>query len=227
MPTPRSSIKHQIVLSFIVLLVAIFGISGYFVYVNWLASVEQATQKILDNVGDRAYRQIDRFVDVPLSINKHNVLPIHHKLIDLADDRNRDLFFANQINTSPLDVYSFTYGTESGHFFGARRNPQNEIEIYKNNAEANGKNRYYKANPDLTTGVFVMETARFDPRSRDWYQTAQKQREPYFSPVYPHFVMNDLAISAVDPVYSDGGELQGVLGTHWTYVNSLDIKKWS
>ena len=216
MNTPRSSIKHQIVFSFIVLLGIIFGISSYFVYVNWLGSVEQATQKILENVGDRVYRQIDRFVDIPLNINNHNVLPIRRKLVDLADDKSRDLFFANQIKTSPLDVYSFTYGTENGHFFGARRNPQNEIEIYRNNAESDGKNRYYKTNPDLSTGAFVMETARFDPRGRDWYQTAKIQRGPFFSPVYPHFVMNDLAISAVDPVYSDGGELQGVLGTHLT-----------
>ena len=117
MNTPRSSIKHQIVFSFIVLLGIIFGISSYFVYVNWLGSVEQATQKILENVGDRVYRQIDRFVDVPLGINNHNVLPIRRKLVDLADDKSRDLFFANQIKTSPLDVYSFTYGTENGHFF--------------------------------------------------------------------------------------------------------------
>ncbi len=53
MTTPRRSIKHQIILSFVVLLGIIFGISGYFVYVNWLGSVEQATQKILENVGDR------------------------------------------------------------------------------------------------------------------------------------------------------------------------------
>ena len=216
MPSPRQSIKHRIIVSFIIMLVAIFGISGYFVYVNWLGSVEQATQKILENVGDRVYRQIDRFVDIPLNINNHNVLPIQRKLVDLADDKSRDLFFANQIKTSPLDVYSFTYGTENGHFFGARRNPQNEIEIYKNNPETDGKNRYYKANRDLSTGAFVMETARFDPRSRDWYQTAKIQRGPFFSPIYPHFVMNDLAISAVEPVYSDSGELQGVLGTHLT-----------
>ena len=50
MNTPRRSIKHQIILSFVVLLGIIFGISGYFVYVNWLGSVEQATQKILENV---------------------------------------------------------------------------------------------------------------------------------------------------------------------------------
>ena len=216
MPSPRQSIKHRIIVSFIIMLVAIFGISSYFVYVNWLGSVEQATQKILENVGDRVYRQIDRFVDIPLNINNHNVLPIQRKLVDLADDKSRDLFFANQIKTSPLDVYSFTYGTENGHFFGARRNPQNEIEIYKNNPETDGKNRYYKANRDLSTGAFVMETARFDPRGRDWYQTAKIQRGPFFSPIYPHFVMNDLAISAVEPVYSDSGELQGVLGTHLT-----------
>ncbi len=216
MNKPHRSIKRQIIVSFILLLIAIFGISGYFVYVNWLGSVEQTTNKILENVGERVYRQIDRFVDIPLYINNHNVLLIQRNIVDLADDRNRDLFFANQIKTAQQDVYSFTYGAANGYFFGARRNPQNEIEIYKNNAETAGKNRYYKANPDLSTGAFVMETARFDPRSRDWYQAAKVGRGPVFSPVYAHFVMNDLAFSAAEPVYAPSGALLGVVGTHVT-----------
>ena len=132
MNKPQRSIKRQIIVSFILLLIAIFGISGYFVYVNWLGSVEQTTNKILETVGERVYRQIDRFVDIPLYINNHNVLLIQRNIVDLADDRNRDLFFANQIKTAQQDVYSFTYGAANGYFFGARRNLQNEIEIYKN-----------------------------------------------------------------------------------------------
>lgn len=216
MNKPQRSIKHQIIVSFILLLIAIFGISGYFVYVNWLSSIEQTTNKILETVGERVYRQIDRFVDIPLYINNHNILLIQRNFVDLADDRNRDLFFANQIKTAQQDVYSFTYGAENGNFFGARRNPQNEIEIYKNNTETAGKNRYYKTNPDLSTGDFVLETARFDPRSREWYQTAKAKRGPYFSSVYAHFVMNDLAFSAAEPVYGPNGALLGVVGTHVT-----------
>ena len=216
MNKPQRSIKHQIIVSFIIMLVAIFGISGYFVYVNWLSSVEQTTNKILENVGSRVYRQIDRFVDIPLHINNHSVLLIQQKYVDLADDRKRDLFFANEIKTAQQDVYSFTYGGENGYFFGARRNPQNEIEIYKNNAQTNGKNRYFKTNPDLSTGEFLMETGHFDPRSRDWYQIAKAKRGPYFSSVYAHFVMKDLAFSAAEPVYAPSGELLGVVGTHVT-----------
>lgn len=37
---------------------------------------------------------------------------------------------------------------------------------------------------------------------------------PIFSPLYKHFVKDDLALSAAYPIYNKSGTLQGVLGTH-------------
>jgi len=210
----QRSIKQQIVMSFILLMLAMFGISGYFVFANWLTSAEQTTQGILESVGASVFRQIDRFTQIPLSINDEYVALIQNNIVDLQSDRDRDLFFVNRIKTAQADVYSFTFGAETGYYFGARRNADNSLEVYRNNAQTGGKNRYYKVNQDLSTGEFVMETAPFDPRSRDWYKIAKSTGGPVFSPIYPHFIMNDLALSAAQPVYDNNRRLLGVLGTH-------------
>lgn len=42
----------------------------------------------------------------------------------------------------------------------------------------------------------------------------KKKKMPIFSPLYKHFVKDDLALSAAYPIYNKSGTLQGVLGTH-------------
>ena len=72
---------------------------------------------------------------------------------------------------------------------------------------------YYAVNDDLTAGSLVVRAGKFDPRAREWYKAAVEAEGPVFSPVYKHFIMNDLTVSAATPVYDGAGELRGVLGT--------------
>ena len=58
-----------------------------------------------------------------------------------------------------------------------------------------------------------MKAGLFDPRTRHWYQEAVKAGGTTFSPVYKHFIMDDLTVSCSKPIYIRG-ELQGVLGIH-------------
>jgi signal transduction histidine kinase/CheY-like chemotaxis protein/HPt (histidine-containing phosphotransfer) domain-containing protein len=84
----------------------------------------------------------------------------------------------------------------------------------ENNEGTNGNSRYYSITKDLTAGKLMSETERFDCRTRDWYISAKEKQKPVFSPIYKHFVMDDLTISAAYPIYNKKGVLQGVLGTH-------------
>jgi PAS domain S-box-containing protein len=193
-----------------------FGISGYFVATTWLTASEKTINEIQENIGDQIFRQIDSFTAIPLTINQEYYYLIQNDILNFRDERKREVFFANLIKSTTEDVYSFSYGTEQGEYFGARRNAKDEIEVYKNNAETKGKTRYYRTNPDLSAGEFALETGYFDPRTRDWYRLAKATQGPVFSPLYKHFVMDDLALSAARPVYDSNNRLAGVLGTHVT-----------
>ncbi|MDZ7836868.1 MAG: cache domain-containing protein [Actinomycetota bacterium] len=82
----------------------------------------------------------------------------------------------------------------------------------RNNAETGGNSWYYAVNEDMTAGQRVVEAGKFDPRTRDWYKAAKENQKPVFSPIYKHFVMDDLTVSAAYPIYNQQGQLTGVLG---------------
>lgn len=181
---------------------------------NWKASSDKIITKMENDASKDILNKIETFVNAPLYINEVNHNIIKNKVVDINDKFERDIFFAGVMKSNAEEVYSFSYGTENGEYYGARRNEKNEIEIMKNNAETNGNSWYYSITKDLTAGELAVEAGKFDPRAREWYKIAKEKQKPVFSPTYKHFVMDDLTISAAYPIYDKDGVLQGVLGTH-------------
>ncbi len=211
----KNSLRLLIIISFILLIIMTFSIIGFYIFFSWKESAHQMVAKIQNNTNTNILRQIERLIDIPLNINKATYMPIQSKIVDIDNDDERDVFFSSVIESSSEEVYSFSYGTENGEYYGARRNVDNRSEIIRNNEQTNGKSRYYSTSKDLRAEDIVTETGKFDVRTRVWYKIAKEKKEPVFSPIYKHFVMDDLAISAAYPIYHKDVFL-GVIGTHIT-----------
>ncbi|AWI05606.1 HD domain-containing phosphohydrolase [Clostridium drakei] len=214
MKKKKYSIRFAINLSFIILIIIIFSLIAYFGFFSWKSAKENILTKINNDTNKDILNNVENFINNPLYINETNHNLIQSEIVNLKDKKEREKYFSGVIKSSNNQVYSFSYGMEDGEYYGARRNIKNEIEIIENNSETNGKSRYYSVTNDLTSGKLVDETEKFDPRTRDWYKSAKEKQKPVFSPIYKHFVMDDLAISAAYPIYNKNGILQGVLGTH-------------
>ncbi|MHC1717731.1 MAG: diguanylate cyclase [Acidaminococcaceae bacterium] len=208
------SIKFILGIASFLTLSITMGCIVYLVFSNWTASAENVTQKLAQDMAKDVYWKIDTFLHKPEHINELNYKLIQNGILDLSNEQQREKFFVGVLQSYDKEIYSFSYGTADGEYYGARRNAAGTIEIMRNNASTGGHSWYYKANEDLTAGSRVLDAGVFDPRERYWYQIAEKAHAPIFSPVYKHFVMDDLAISAAYPVYNEKNELQGVLGTH-------------
>jgi two-component system, sensor histidine kinase and response regulator len=214
MGNKRLSVRFSIIISFIMIMIIMFSTIGYIVFSNWKGSVDNVITKFEEDAHKDIYNQIESFISVPLHINEANHNLIKNKVVDMMDKVKREAFFVGAINSNSDHVYSFSYGTENGEYYGARRNERNEIEIMENNAQTNGNSRYYSVTENLTAGKLMSETGKFDSRTRDWYKIAKEKQKQVFSHIYKHFVMDDLTISAAYPIYDNKGVLQGVLGTH-------------
>lgn len=210
------SIKNFIILSFILLIISTFSILGYFIFASWRISAEHFVTEFRNNTNNIILKQMEHYINTPTFINEANYTFIKNGMVDLNNKKTREIYFANVIKSFDEEVYSFSYGTETGEYYGARRNEENKIEIIENNETTNGKSRYYATTQDFTAAGLIEETDKFDPRTRNWYQIAKQTQKPIFSPIYKHFVMPDLAITAAYPIYNKEGILQGVLGTHIT-----------
>jgi len=209
------SIKMIFVISFTVMMLATVAVIGFITFRNWIASGNESATRMSDDLNAATFAQIDTFLQVPLHISEANHIMLENGVVNLLDKVERERFFAGVMtghDSGPL--YSVAYGTEDGAYYGARRNERNEIEIMINNASTGGSTWYYATTADLTAGELVLQTAKFDPRTRDWYMAAKAAPGTVFSPIYKHFVLDDLTVSAAIAVIDDSGRMQGVLGAH-------------
>lgn len=231
MKLKKSSIRIDIVSYFSVLMVFTMIVVGVVVFSSWKSSSEEMIEMHEKDAHEDIFTKMEAYLNIPLHINQMSHYSIENEIVDIDNEREREIYFAGILKSTNPNVYSFSYGTESGEYYGARRNAKNEIEIMRSDKETLGNSTYYAAKEDLTAGEVVERLGKFDPRTRDWYQIAKEKGEPVFSPTYTHFVMNDLAISAAYPIYDAEGMLKGVLGTHFIlsdineYLNEIVAPK--
>lgn len=190
------------------------GCYGALIFTNWMSSAKQTMEKIAADVNADIYSQVTSFIQGPYQVNELNRKILENGMLDLADERQRDRFFVGVLEAHNKNIYSFSYGTATGAYYGARRNQDGSIEIMRNDAKTGGNPWYYSVNEDLTAGDLVVQAGQFDPRNRDWYTSAVEAEGQVFSPLYKHFVVDDLTVSIAGPIFNETGELQGVLGTH-------------
>lgn len=210
----HTSIKIKIFILFILVLLGTIIVTTYIPYSNWRSLNDQVVSNNADNLNKQIINEIDIFIKEAKYLNITNKGLLEKGIIDINNEGMREQFFINALSSFESEsVYSFSYGTESGEYYGVRKNKDHAIEIMKNNKETSGHSWYYSVE-DGRVGERVLDAGVFDPRTRDWYKVAKQANQVVFSPIYKHFILDDLAVSSSSPIYSEDGELQGVLATH-------------
>ncbi|WP_371381313.1 ATP-binding protein [Sporomusa aerivorans] len=212
----KNSLQNNIIFSFITVTLIFIAVIVSTMLSGWVKSLDNLIICREKETAKEITDRVEAFMNIPLTVNAGNWSNIKYEVVDIYDQKQRDPFFVSVLKTAPGEIYGFSYGTETGEYYGARRNEENQIEIIRNDATTNGHSHYFQITPGLNAGQFVNDFGGFDPRIRDWYRIAQDKRTPSFSPIYKHFAVKDLALTAAHPVYNQAGTLLGVMGTHFT-----------
>lgn len=209
------TIKHALLVMFALTFIIISVVMTSIIFSNWLRSANETAERIVSDIGDDIADRIDSFMSVPIDNNEVGAALIERGVVNLDDPDERERFFVSVLSSSLGDVaYSFSYGTESGEYYGARKNADGIIEIMINNLDTGGYSWYYEVTDDLTAGDRVLVAGLFDVRTRPWYIAAKAANETVFSSIYKHFVMPDLTVSAAISIKDGSDNVVGVLGTH-------------
>lgn len=213
----KISIKNITLLMFILLMTATLGTVGFIVFSKWMGSAEAIANEMAEELSRDITRDIEDYIGNPESINLAHEAMIRKGIVDIYDPEDRERFFLSVLGSySGESIYSFSFGTEKGEYYGARRNPEGGTEVMRNDAGTDGNSWYYSVTDSMRAGDIAMKAGKFDPRTRAWYIAAKAAGTSVFSPIYKHFVIEDMTLSAALPVYNDNGTLKGVLGTHMT-----------
>lgn len=175
-------IKKILIITFVLAMLISIAVIEYLVFSNWYSSSKRITESIAEDICASIHDQINSFIRIPYHMNEAGHKFIGKGILDLADDELRDKFFVTFLNMHDDSIYSFSYGTSNGEYYGARRNEDNIIEIMRNDAETGGRSWYYSVTEDMTAGELVADAGEFDPRTRAWYLEAKETGAPTFSP---------------------------------------------
>lgn len=207
-------IRSIFIICFILVMLPSVSLIGYLVFSSWISSARYTTDILTENMNREIQHEIEVFMSLPRQISEENQTLIGSGVVQLSNEESRDRFFVNTLASHEKEIYSFSIGTVAGAYYGARRNENGVIEIMRNDAGTNGHSLYYAVKENMSAGDLVGDAGLFDPRSRAWYQAAVKEGDFTYSPIYKHFVIDDLTITAASPVYDETGSFLGVLGTH-------------
>ncbi len=191
------------------------------IFYYWKVSIDGIMQYAQEETAQAVLQGIKDFVDVPLKLNENNRYFLEKGLLDTNNEDNTAKFFGGVMRSADENVYSFSFGTEAGEYYGVRKNTDNQLEFMKSNKQTDGRSVYYLLDDNFKLRNLTQQLGKFDPRTRDWYIVAKEEQYPAFSDIYQHFVMKDLAISASYPVFDEDKNFIGVLGTHIT-LNKLN-----
>ncbi|MBM7865618.1 response regulator [Heliobacterium gestii] len=188
--------------------------------VAWLSvnsserAVEDMTDQLRTEIADRIDEHLKRHMEIPLLVNRINANAIDTGLLDIQDKTSRERYFSRQQQAFPQIAMNFI-GTPQGEFMGARRNLAGDIQLVLASDATDHNSHYFSVKPNGEAGELQEVFRNFDPRKRPWYITGEKTGQPGWSEIYRHFVFQDLAITAVHPLYKPSGELIGVLGVDY------------
>ncbi|MBI1295576.1 PAS domain-containing protein [bacterium] len=197
---------------------------------NSRAAVNNVTQQLQAEVSARIEQHLQDFLGTAHQLNQLNANMIAQNVLNAGDLVALQMNFLAQVSVfnTPSSVY---FGTPQGGIVGAGREVTGEY--------------YVTETADLRAGTFVksliddnrlpssvvLSVPNFDATTRPWYQRSVETKAASWSDVYVLFTGDDVAIAASRPVYTEAGELLGVVSVDISaarlmgYLQSLKFGK--
>ncbi len=236
------SLKILLIVPFVTQVIAAVGVTGWLSVQNG----REATQELAPQIGREVTNTIEAhvrgYLNAPLgtlqaygAVAKSGNFNFENlSSLDKGLDKGLNKLFWQQMRQSP-NLYFFYAANPQGQFIGVERREGNSLVLH----QVLSVNLLLKSPPqrsiyrldDKGKILNQIEKNYFDPRDRLWYQGAIKSRQMVWSSIYLFAARPILGITASLPIYSETGNLRGVLGIDLTlsqigdFLRQLQISK--
>jgi len=198
------------------------GIVGGFDLLDSKLAVSDVAARLRSEVLSRVEQQLREYLAVPPAVNAQNAMALSLGLFDPDDPENRQRYFYGVAATRPSIAYSF-FGRPDGQFCGVRRLADQEVQLVRAGPETNGDSRNYSVTGTGRPRELKNVYPGFDPRTRPWYKAGESAGRATWTPIYRHFALKDMALTAALPAYDGAGRLVGVFGVDYVLGQIRDF----
>jgi PAS domain S-box-containing protein len=226
------SLKILLIVPFVTQVIAAVGITGWLSVQNG----REATQELAPQIGQEVTNTIEAHVrgyfEAPLEILQAHGSLAKAGYLNFENLNGLDKLFWQQMRQAQ-SLYFFYAANPQGQFLGVERREGNALVLHRSsspNLVAPLQKAIFRLD---NTGKVLnqIEVNIYDPRDRPWYKAAVKARQTVWSPIYPFVARPILGITASLPIYSESGNLRGVMAIDLTlsqigdFLRQLKIAK--
>ncbi|MDP9109048.1 MAG: HAMP domain-containing protein, partial [Pseudomonadota bacterium] len=228
----KSSLRQQLVLPFVLLVIFVSISIGWVSYRAGETAVDLLTRRVLTDMVDRIVASTERHLSGALialesiSPDPATVPRVQPFSDDLATLEER--FWAASGLFIEVNNYVYFCGAD-GRFVGVNRVKRNFVELYLREPGAIGRTVYAVLQPGDRGKILRSDT--YDGRLRPWYRSAAGRTGPVWSEVYNDFSSKEPTITLAKSVYHADLSLAGVLATDVTlktlteFLRSLSVSQ--
>lgn len=203
-----------LVIPFVLQILFVVSLVGYLSFRNGQNAVNEVGQQLHMEISNRIHHHIDDYLKLPDRINHLNAAALTEGALDWRNAEALLRQFWHQMNTFEAANY-ISFASENREFVGIERRDTGDLTIWQATVSSDYALRGYGADSQGRRGRMMTSDQDYDPRKRPWYRAAVQARAPIWTEI-SQFYNTELRIllgtTAVFPVYSQEGNLVGVLG---------------
>ncbi|MBD2694000.1 PAS domain S-box protein [Anabaena catenula] len=228
---PALPLRTVLTLPLILLLVITVGLTNFFCLHKSNQVVEEVTQQLMVEVGNRIYLYLDNYLSLPHLINQININEVKDGDLDITNIEAVERHLIEQIYSFD-NLENIVYANEEGSFrIAVSTDGKRQITVTDSprirkfqRYEVNSKGERVKL---LKVGEYPPD---WDIRQNYWYKLAKQRKKANWSPVYTSANSRNLKINASLPIYDPvTKKLTGVFGVNLllkninTFLNNLKL----
>ncbi len=230
LPTVRRSSLPVILTIPLVIPLAALALVGYFSFRSGQQSINVLADQLMSEVSHRVQDNLREYVSVPHVINANKATAYQLGYIKTDNLTDWEKFLIQQVRVYPYINFT-SIGNEKGSYRTGEKLSSGALRINQSGAENQFSFQSYVATPEGDRSKLVTTVPKFDIRKETSYQAAIKVGKPSWSEPYLSFLEPTLLISALEPIYDQRRQVQGVLFTALRldhigrFLNDLKIGK--
>ncbi|MEG4968382.1 ATP-binding protein [Microcoleus sp. B6-A1] len=223
-------LRTVLIVPFILQILGAVGLVGYLSFRNGQKAVNNLASQLMTEVSLRVEQNLQIYLKTPHQINQTKLDAVKLGLLKMENLSAWEKYLWRQVQLYPYINFT-SVGNKKGNYRGGQQlsNGSRMINVIDASTGLNFNSYNTNALGDRTTVTTLAKN--YDHRQHPAYQKAVKVGKPTWSSVFVSLLEPTLLISAIQPVYSDMNQLEGVLFTALRldhlgrFLNSLKVGK--
>ncbi|MGK7928878.1 MAG: PAS domain S-box protein [Spirulina sp.] len=205
-------LRLVLIISFVLQTGCAVGLTGWLSLRNGQKAVKEIAGQLQEEITQRIEERLLAYLAVPRSANALNAQTVALEGTDRIPKKTLERQMWQYLQVFPTLTASY-FASAEGNYISTKRQVDGSFSSGIRDLGQDTITRRYSLNEKgdrvEISGLFP----DFDPRQRPWYDTAKRAKTIAWTSPYPDYTSEDLAITAVHPLYDRNGRLQGVLGS--------------